>query len=57
MSEKELTEVEIRNLSNKESKLMTIKMLNELRRKMDEHRSLTKRKYKTEPNRAENYNN
>ena len=33
----ELNEVEISNLPNKELKVMTIKMLNKLRRRMDEH--------------------
>ena len=34
---KELSEVEISNLPNKEFKVMIIKMLNKLRRRMDEH--------------------
>ena len=36
-SKVELNEVEISNLPNKELKVMTIKMLNKLRRRMDEH--------------------
>ena len=37
-SEKELNEVEISNLLNKESKVRIIKRLNKLRRRMNEHR-------------------
>ena len=57
-SEKELNEVEISNLLEKDFKVMIINMLNELERRMDKHNeNLNKiRKYK-EPNRAEEYNN
>ena len=37
ISVKELNKVEISNLPNKEFKVMIIKMLNKLRRRMDEH--------------------
>ena len=40
--EKQWTEVAISNLPDKEFKIKIIKMLKELGRKMDEHRSLTK---------------
>ena len=36
--QEELNKVEISNLPNKEFKVMIIKTLNELRRKVDEHR-------------------
>lgn len=36
--EKELNQMEINNLSDKEFKVMIIKMLTKLRRNMDEHR-------------------
>ena len=35
--EKELTKVDIRNIPDKEFKIMIIKMLNEHRRRMDKH--------------------
>ena len=37
ISEKEITELEIRNLHDKEFKVMVIKILTELRGRMDEH--------------------
>ena len=36
ISEEELSEVEIRNLTDKELRVMVIKMLNEFERRMDE---------------------
>ena len=36
-SEKELNELEINNLPDEEFKVMTINMVNKLRRRMDEH--------------------
>ena len=58
-SEKELNEVEISNLPDKEFKVTIIKMFTELRRRMDEHSENFNRvrKYKEEPNKAEEYNN
>ena len=58
-SEKELNEVEISNLPDKEFKVTIIKMFTELRRWMDEHSENFNRvrKYKEEPNKAEEYNN
>ena len=57
-SEEKLCEVEISNLPDKHFKVMIIKILRQLRRRMDEHsEKLGKRKYKEEPNRAEEYNN
>ena len=52
-SEKELNEVEINSPPNKEFKVMTIKMLNELGKRMDEpsEKLNTVKKYKEEPNR------
>ena len=37
ISEKELNEVEVSNLPRKKFKVMTVKILKELRRRMDEH--------------------
>ena len=50
--------MEISNLPNKEYKVVIIKMFNEEREeKINTMKILTKRKYKEEPNRAEEYNN
>ena len=47
---KDLNEMEISNLRNKEFKIMIITMLTDLRRRMEEHRQIY-RKYKKESNR------
>ena len=54
---KELNEVEIRNLPNKEFKAI-IKMLKGLRKRLNEHSETVQRarRHKEEPNRAEEYN-
>ena len=55
---KELNEVEIRNLPNKEFKAIIIKMLKGLRKRLNEHGETVQRarRHKEEPNRAEEYN-
>lgn len=45
-SEKGLNKLEVSNLLNKEFKIMIIKMLNELRRKMDEYNEKFNKFYK-----------
>ena len=45
-SEKELNEMEISHLPNKQFKVMILKMLTELRRRMDEHNKNFNKKLK-----------
>ena len=50
--------MEISNQHNKEFKLTIVKVINEFRRRMNEHRNLTEtKKYKEESNRTQAYNN
>ena len=51
--------MEISDLRDTELKVIVIKMFTELRRRMDEHSENFNRvrKYKEEPNKAEEYNN
>ena len=56
----QLKRVAINNLPNKEFKVIVIKLLNELRRKMDEHSEKFNKElkiYKEEPKRAKEYCN
>ena len=56
-SEKELNEVEISNLPDKEFKVTIIKMFTELRRRMDEHSENVNKeikKHKKVPNKSYN---
>ena len=57
--EEELNKVKVSNLLDKQFKVMTIKMLSELGRRLDEHSEKFNRVkiYKEEPSRAEEYNN
>ena len=56
--EEELSKVEISNLLNKEFKVMNIKMLNKLRRGMDEHsEKYNKELENIKKSRTEEYNN
>ena len=57
--EKGLSKVEKSNALNNDFTVVIIKMLNDLRRRMDVHNENFKRvrKQKEEPNRAEEYNN
>ena len=57
-----LSEVKIRNLPNKEFKVMIIKLFQELRRRLDEQSKRLEafkrvRKYKEEPKTDDDYNN
>ena len=58
ISEKELNKVQTSNPLDKKFKIMVKKMLNELRRRKDEHSENFNMKLenKEEPNRAEEYN-
>ena len=56
-SEKELKEMKIRNLPDKELKVMILNMFTELRRKMEEHSENLNKEIKKEPIRALKYNN
>lgn len=56
-SEKELKEMKIRNLPDKELKVIILNMFTELRRKMEEHTENLNKEVKKEPIRALKYNN
>ena len=51
--EEELNEVEISNLLDKEFKVMILKMLKELRRRMDEHNEVNKESEDIKKNQTE----
>lgn len=56
-SEKELKEMKIRNLPDKQLKVIILNMFTELRRKMEEHTENLNKEVKKEPIRALKYNN
>ena len=60
--EKQLSDVELGILPKKEFRVMNVKMIQELRKRMDAQREklrdfLTKRRYKEQSNSIEKYNN